>query len=73
VGQDAILRGNGIPALLSKPYHRNMPDQVNARQTLIDAYHRFLSADDAGQQNEAGKDLIRAILGTTAIAEDSIL
>jgi hypothetical protein len=33
----------------------------------------FLSAGGAEQKNEAGKDLIRAIVGSSAIAEDSIL
>jgi hypothetical protein len=70
MGQDGILRGNSIPALLPEPYHRNMPNEVNARRTLINA---FLSADGPGQKNEAGKDLIRAIFGTAAIAEDSNL
>jgi hypothetical protein len=50
-----------------------MPAGVNSRQTLNNAYRRFLSADDAVQKNEAGKDLIRAIFGTAAIAEDSNL
>jgi hypothetical protein len=35
-------------------------------------YNRFLAENDPTRKNEAGKDLIRAIFGKDAIAEDSI-
>jgi hypothetical protein len=47
--------------------------EAAARESLNNAYQRFMSADRAEQKDEAGKDLIRAIFGKTAIAEDSIL
>jgi hypothetical protein len=37
---------------------------------LNDAYQRFLSAGGEAEKNETGKDLIRAIFGETAIAEE---
>jgi len=42
-------------------------------ENLNNAYRRFMSAGDAERKAEDGKDLIRAIFGRTAIAEDSIL
>lgn len=47
--------------------------EAAARENLNSAYQRFMSAGGAEQKNEAGKDLIRAIFGRTAIAEDSVL
>lgn len=47
--------------------------EAAARESLNSAYRQFMSADGAAQKNEAGKDLIRAIFGSAAIAEDSIL
>lgn len=47
--------------------------EAAARESLNSAYQLFMSADVAEQKNEAGKDLIRAIFGRAAIAEDSIL
>ena len=46
---------------------------VEARESLNNAYRRFMSAGDAEQKYEAGKDLVRAIFGRSAIAEDSVL
>ena len=47
--------------------------EATTRESLNNAYRQFMSADGAEQKNEAGRDLIRAIFGGTAIAEDSIL
>jgi hypothetical protein len=47
--------------------------EAASRESLTNAYQRFMSAGGAEQKAEAGKDLIRAIFGRTAIAEDSIL
>ena len=47
--------------------------EAAARENLNGAYRRFMSAGGGEQKNEAGKDLIRAIFGSAAIAEDSIL
>jgi predicted DNA-binding ribbon-helix-helix protein len=47
--------------------------EAAARENLSSAYQRFMSAGVAEQNDEAGKELIRAIFGRTAIAEDSVL
>ena len=36
-------------------------------------YRRFMAESDPDRKNDAGKDLIRAIFGKDALAEDSIL
>jgi hypothetical protein len=36
-------------------------------------YRRFMSAADPERKGQAGKDLIRAIFGKDAIAEDPVL
>jgi len=46
--------------------------EAAARENLNGAYRRFMDEGDAQRKNEAGKDLIRAIFGSDAIAEDSI-
>ena len=43
-----------------------------AKEQLKASYNQFLAANDPDLKNEAGKELIRAIFGTDAIAEDSI-
>jgi len=52
---------------------RGVEAEAAARHSLNATYRRFLSEDDPGRKGEAGKDLIRAIFGKDAIAEDSIL
>jgi hypothetical protein len=47
--------------------------EAAARENLNTAYQRFMSEGDADRKNEAGEDLIRAIFGRAAIAEDPIL
>jgi hypothetical protein len=47
--------------------------EAAARENLSSAYQRFMSAGGVEQKDEAGKDLIRAIFGRTAIADDSVL
>lgn len=46
--------------------------EAEAKEQLKASYNRFLSEHDPALKNEAGKDLIRAVFGTEAIAEDSI-
>src|SRR5688500_16159443 len=43
------------------------------KQALKAAYNRFLREADPSRKNQAGKDLVRAIFGTDALAEDSVL
>jgi hypothetical protein len=45
----------------------------NAKATLKEAYERFLDEQEPRRKEAAGKDLIRAIFGKDAIAEDKIL
>jgi hypothetical protein len=52
---------------------RGVEAEVSARQNLNATYRRFMSESDPQQKSEAGKDLMRAIFGTDAIAEDTIL
>jgi hypothetical protein len=52
---------------------RGVEAEAAARADLNATYRRFLSEADPARKSEAGKDLIRAIFGKDAIAEDSIL
>ncbi len=52
---------------------RGVEVEAAARDSLNATYRRFMSETDPDRKGEAGKDLIRAIFGKDAIAEDSIL
>jgi len=52
---------------------RGVEAEATARANLTTAYRRFMSESDPQRKSEAGKDLIRSIFGTDAIAEDTIL
>lgn len=52
---------------------RGVEAEAAARENLNATYRRFVSEADPERKGEAGKDLIRAIFGKDAIAEDSIL
>ena len=51
---------------------RGVRAEAEAKEQLKSSYNRFLAENDPALKNEAGKDLIRAIFGKDAIAEDSI-
>jgi hypothetical protein len=51
---------------------RGVRAEAEAKEQLKASYNRFLGENDPALKNEAGKDLIRAIFGTDAIAEDSV-
>ena len=51
---------------------RGVRAEAEAKEQLKASYNQFLAANDPDLKNEAGKELIRAIFGTDAIAEDSI-
>jgi hypothetical protein len=51
---------------------RGIEAEAEAKEKLNAAYRRFMSEGDPERKAEAGKDLIRAIFGTEALAEDSI-
>jgi hypothetical protein len=52
---------------------RGVEAEAAARRDLDATYHRFMSESDPDRKGEAGKDLIRAMFGKNAIAEDSVL
>jgi hypothetical protein len=51
---------------------RGVEAENRAKQELADTYHRFLNESDPARKAQAGTDLIRAVFGKDAIAEDSI-
>jgi hypothetical protein len=51
---------------------RGVEAEAAARDSLNATYRRFLSESNPERKGEAGKDLIKAIFGKDAIAEDSI-
>jgi hypothetical protein len=51
---------------------RGVRAEAEAKEQLKSSYKRFLAENDPARKNEAGKDLIRAIFGKDALAEDSI-
>ncbi len=50
---------------------RGIQADLDAREKLKTAYKRFMNEQKPGPKNEAGKELVRAIFGTDAIAEDT--
>jgi predicted DNA-binding ribbon-helix-helix protein len=52
---------------------RGVRAERDAKENLKLAYRRFLKEQEPRRKEEAGKDLMRAIFGTDAIAEDPIL
>jgi hypothetical protein len=51
---------------------RGLQADLDAKEKLKAAYSRFISEQKRVAKNEAGKDLVRAIFGTNAIAEDTL-
>lgn len=51
---------------------RGLRAEQEARRNLRSAYSRFLKEQEPARKEEAGRDLIRAIFGKDAIAEDSL-
>jgi hypothetical protein len=52
---------------------RGVEAEAAARNNLKTTYRRFMAEADPERKGEAGKDLIRAIFGKDAIAEDPVL
>jgi hypothetical protein len=52
---------------------RGVRAEVEAKQHLRATYKRFMKEQEPARKEEAGKDLIRAIFGDDAIAEDTLL
>ncbi len=51
---------------------RGVDAELERRKNLDLKYDRFMSEADTERKLEAGKDLIRAVFGTDAVAEDPI-
>ncbi|MGA2738526.1 MAG: hypothetical protein ABSG65_13905 [Bryobacteraceae bacterium] len=51
---------------------RGVEAEVAARENLNAAYRRFMAEADSERKDVTGKELIRAIFGKDAIAEDPI-
>ncbi len=51
---------------------RGVRAEREAKEQLKTAYRNFIEEAEPERKNEAGRDLIRAIFGKNAIAEDSI-
>ncbi len=49
---------------------RGVKEETAARARLTAAYGKFMAERDPARKSEIGEDLIRAIFGRTAIAED---
>ena len=52
---------------------RGVRAEAEAKEQLKVSYRRFLDEKEPVRKNEAGRDLIRAIFGKDALAEDPIL
>jgi hypothetical protein len=52
---------------------RGVRAEQDATENFNATYRRFLKEQEPSKKEEAGKDLIRAIFGKNAIAEDQIL
>jgi hypothetical protein len=52
---------------------RGVKAENDARANLTTAHNRFMKEQDLTRKEDAGKDLIRAIFGKEAIAEDQVL
>ncbi len=51
---------------------RGVDAEAEARESLNATYRRFMSEADPKRKGDAGKDLIRAIFGKDALAEDPV-
>ena len=52
---------------------RGVEAEAAARAKVAATYEGFISEPDPAKKNEAGKELIRAIFGRDAVAEDPLL
>lgn len=51
---------------------RGIAAEAEAQSQLEASFHRFLDEREPSRKDEAGKELIRAIFGKAAIADDSV-
>jgi hypothetical protein len=46
--------------------------ELDAKENLKATYKRFMEEQEPARKNEAGKDLVRAVFGKGAVAEDPV-
>ncbi len=51
---------------------RGVQAERDAKANLVSTYNRFMNEQEPARKDEAGRDLVRAIFGKDAIAEDTI-
>lgn len=51
---------------------RGVEAETAARARLKVAYEQFMAEEDPAKKNKVGEDLIRAVFGRAAIAEDQL-
>ena len=51
---------------------RGVEAEAAARARLKGAYEQFMAEEDPAKKNKVGEDLIRAVFGRAAIAEDQL-
>jgi hypothetical protein len=52
---------------------RGVQAENDAKENLRGSYERFMGEQEPTRKDDAGRDLIRAIFGKDAIAEDPVL
>jgi len=52
---------------------RGVGAEAEAKENLRVIYKKFVEEQEPGRKEEAGKDLIRAVFGKDAIAQDTVL
>jgi len=73
VGRVARKKHLTMSRALVELAQRGVEADAEARANLNATYRRFMSEANPERKNEAGKDLIRAVFGKDAIAEDPLL
>ncbi len=72
VGRVAKKRHLTMSRALVVLAQRGVEAEAASRDHLNTTYRRFMAEDDPQRKGEAGQDLIRAIFGENAIADDPI-
>jgi hypothetical protein len=61
-----------VSRALAELAERGVRAEAEAKLQLKTAYRTFMEEAEPERKNEAGRDLIRAIFGKNAVAEDSV-
>jgi len=73
VRREAKQRHLSMSRALVSLAERGARADLDAKANLKAAYKRFMEEQEPTRKNAAGEDLIRAVFGKDAIAEDSVL